>query len=412
MLKKSIGDIFAGLILLLIISSCGGTHLENGTWRATLKTESGVEIPFNFVLSDSAGGKLIYLINGDERFKVSDVAATGDSVFIKIPLFDSEIRSAIGNRKLKGQWIKHLADKDMTMEFRAENVSWRFFEIPEKPKYNASGRWSSTFVDTAGKTSVLIGEFTQDGSRLTGTFLSSTGDYRFLEGSVSDDKLFLSVFNGTDALLFTGTLKNDSVITDGKYYAGYSTLKNWTAKKDEKAMLPDAYSLTTLKPGYSSIDFSFPDLNSKKVSLSDEKFKRKVVIVQFLGSWCANCMDETVYLTSFYNKYKSRGVEVIGLAYERTNSFERSRKNVQNLKDRLAVNYDLLVTGYTNKNEEVIKSIPMLDKFMAFPTIIIIDKRGVVRKIHTGFSGPGTGEHYRTFTNEFEKTIDDLLAEE
>jgi hypothetical protein len=53
----------------------------------------------------------------------------------------------------------------------------------------------------------------------------------------------------------------------------------------------------------------------------------------------------------------------------------------------------------------------MLNKFMAFPTTIIIDKKGEVRKIHTGFSGPGTGKYYTEFAEEFDKLITDLLAE-
>jgi hypothetical protein len=75
------------------------------------------------------------------------------------------------------------------------------------------------------------------------------------------------------------------------------------------------------------------------------------------------------------------------------------------------VPYPLLITGYTNDKVEVVKSIPMLNGFMAFPTTIIIDKKGEVRKIHTGFSGPGTGKYYTEFAEEFEKLIQDLLAE-
>ena len=40
-----------------------------------------------------------------------------------------------------------------------------------------------------------------------------------------------------------------------------------------------------------------------------------------------------------------------------------------------------------------------------------IDKKGEVRKIHTGFSGPGTGSYYKDFTDEFEKLTEDLLGE-
>jgi alkyl hydroperoxide reductase subunit AhpC len=122
-------------------------------------------------------------------------------------------------------------------------------------------------------------------------------------------------------------------------------------------------------------------------------------------------MDETAYLAPFYEKYKSKGVEVVGLAYERTTDLQKSKKNVERMKNRFNVGYDMLLTGYTNDTKEVVKSLPMLQNFEAFPTTILIDKSGNVRKIHTGFSGPGTGEHYTEFVKEFEKSVDDLLAE-
>jgi hypothetical protein len=35
----------------------------------------------------------------------------------------------------------------------------------------------------------------------------------------------------------------------------------------------------------------------------------------------------------------------------------------------------------------------------------------MVRKIHTGYSGPATGDHYTQFVAEFKSTLDQLLAE-
>ena len=73
--------------------------------------------------------------------------------------------------------------------------------------------------------------------------------------------------------------------------------------------------------------------------------------------------------------------------------------------------YPILVTGFTPATGDPIKSLPQLANFMGFPTTIIIDKKGDVRKIHTGFSGPGTGNYYTAFVDEFDKLTDDLLAE-
>ena len=363
-------------------------------------------------MAESAGSKYLDIINGKERFRVNEIQTDGDSIIIQMPLFDSEIRVAHHGKTLEGRWIKHLASTDVSMPFKAEQgADWRFFKAKSEAKVNLNGKWSVTFIAEETKdTTLAIGQFEQQGSKLYGTFLTSTGDYRFLEGTVSGDKFYLSCFDGTHAYLFSGKVNGNS-ITDGKMYSGYSAIENWTAQKDEQAVLPDAYSLTGLKPGYTSIDFSFPDLEGKQVSLKDETFKNKVVVVQFFGSWCPNCMDETAFMVPFYNKYKDKGLAVVGLAYERTTDKERSTKNVKRLQERFKVNYPLLLTGYTNDKSEVVKSIPALKEFMAFPTTIIIDKKGTVRKIHTGFSGPGTGKYYTEFAEEFENLITDLLAE-
>lgn len=402
-------------LIILITTSCSKkpAELQKGTWRATVKTETGTEIPFNFEVTDSAGAKYIEIINGTDRFMVDNVIVKSDSVNIMMP-FNSEIKSVLDNNGyLYGKFIRHLEGKDVSMDFNAQpNTKWRFFSTKLKSKYSVNGRWSATFTSQDGKdTTFAVGEFVQKDARVTGTFLTQTGDYRFLQGAISDNKLYLSTFDGSNSLMFTGELTDNNTITHGKFYSGLSTIKDWNAKKDEKAMLPDSYSLTELKPGYSTINFSFPNLDGQPVSLDNEKFKNKVVVVQLFGSWCPNCMDETAYLTSFYNKYKNRGVEVIGLGYETSPDFAKSKRNIEHLKTRLNVNYEMLVTGFTNKKDEVMKSMPALSTFIAFPTLIIIDKKGVVRKIHTGFTGPGTGRYYTEFINQFERTIEDLLKE-
>lgn len=406
--KTIIVTVFLALILK---ASFAQTKLKTGVWRGALKTASGTDIPFNFDVKDVAGKQQLDIINGAERFKVTDVTTRGDSVFIHMPLFNSEFKLRLDSGSLKGQWVRHLGERDATVEFAATpNTSWRFVKTPIKPAHNIGGRWSAIIGEGAGR-DTTVGEFKQDGTRLTGTFLTTTGDYRYLEGSVSGDKMYLSCFDGGHAYTFTATITDAQTITEGKFYSGYSSVQTWTAVKNANAKLPDAYSLTALKPGYKKIDFTFKDISGKEVSLQDARYKNKVVIVQILGSWCPNCMDETAYMVNYYKKFQHKGVEVIGLAYERTTNFEKSQKALQQIKDRFNVPYPLLITGYTSNKVETAKSLPMLAKVVGFPTTIIIDKSGDVRKIHTGFSGPGTGEHYTEFIGEFEKLTNDLLAE-
>ena len=404
--------IIALSFFIITATASAQNKLQTGIWRGVLKTSTGNGLPFNFDVKTIGSSQQITIHNGIERFKVTDIKTKGDSVFIHMPLFNSEFKLKFADNGLKGQWIKHLADKDAAMDFTAApNTGWRFFKDP-KPGFDVSGRWSATFGEGTPGKEKLVGEFKQTGAKVTGTFLSISGDYRYLEGSVSGNELYLSCFDGGHAFIFTGKINNAKSISNGKYYSGLSGLDKWSAVKDPNAKLPDAYSLTVLKPGYKKIAFTFKDINGRNVSLADDRFKNKVVIVQMLGSWCPNCMDETnFFVTGYYKKYHPKGVEIVGLAYERTTDFAKSQKTLLQLKRHFNIPYTLLITGYTPSKGDPEKSLPMLADFKGFPSTIIIDKKGDVRKIHTGFSGPGTGIYYTRFINEFDKLTDKLLSE-
>lgn len=400
--------------LFLIIAACQTTHntLNRGIWRGALITESGAEIPFNFELKDSIGKWQMFIKNGKEQFKVDEITRENDSIFIKMPLYDSEIKGVIADNKIEGYWVKHLADKDVKMDFVAQyGITWRFKEQLKPASQNISGKWATIFTNLEGKdTTLAIGNFKQEGNAVSGSFLTPTGDYRYLDGVLDGDELSLSTFDGGFAFLFTAKV-NGETMGDGKFYSGFSSQELFTAKKDDNATLPDAYSLTYLKPGFDKVNFSFPDMNKKQVSLTDEEFKNKVVILQLLGSWCPNCMDETAFLSDYIRKNNFDDVKVLGLAYERTTDFEKSKANLQKVIHRFQVPYPFLITGYTNKKGEPAKSLPMLNAVMAFPTMIVIDKQGKVRNIHTGFNGPGTGKYYEDFVKEFETLISTLRKE-
>src|SRR6187402_899259 len=185
------------LSLLLLYSTGFAQKLATGVWRGALKTEAGKEIPFNFEVVNTAGKQHLAIINGTERFKVPAVSFNKDSVFIQMPLFDSEFRLKNIAGNLQGKWIRHLGDHDVAMDFVATpNTTWRILKIAPKAMVNISGRWSATFVNKAGKADVTVGEFKQVGDKLTGTFLTTTGDYRFLEGIVTGNTLYLSGFDG------------------------------------------------------------------------------------------------------------------------------------------------------------------------------------------------------------------------
>ncbi|MBC7653598.1 MAG: TlpA family protein disulfide reductase, partial [Oligoflexus sp.] len=178
-MKTSIKYLLFSVFAAIILNSCDkpSNKLQVGTWRGALATESGAEIPFNFDVVDSAGKYYIEIINSSERLKVDEITHLDDSIHIKLPLFDSEINGTLVDGKINGTWTKHLANKDAQMTFYAQSdVSWRIKERAEKPNVDVSGRWETTFI-SADKTDTTkaVGEFVQNQSKVTGTFLTTTG---------------------------------------------------------------------------------------------------------------------------------------------------------------------------------------------------------------------------------------------
>ncbi|MEX6687069.1 TlpA disulfide reductase family protein [Danxiaibacter flavus] len=404
---------------LLVASAAGiswknkNETLPNGVWRASIERKDGQNITFNFETKDSAGKKVLYVINGNERLLVDNIKSANDSLLIQMPFFESGFVVKLqDDGNLAGKWVKRYGPRVQVLPFAAAYNKKERFTATAQPAYNVSGRWSTTFSGRSGETEA-IGEFRQTGNKLTGTFLTTSGDYRYLEGVVSGDSLKLSGFDGGHAFLFTAAIKNNNEISGGKFYSGAVATEEWSATRNPSAELPDGYGLTKLKAGESKLDFTFKGIDEKNVSINDDRYKNKVVVIQILGSWCPNCMDETKFLSDYYKKNKSKGVEVIGLAYERTEDFKESQQALQSFKQRFKVDYPILVTGVAVSDTlRTEKTLPQLDKVSAFPTTIFIDKKGNVRKIHTGFNGPGTGDHYEIFKKEFDDLITSLLKED
>jgi thiol-disulfide isomerase/thioredoxin len=135
-----------------------------------------------------------------------------------------------------------------------------------------------------------------------------------------------------------------------------------------------------------------------------------VLVVALAGSWCPNCHDEAAFLAPFYREYRAKGLEIVSLMFEHFGDFDRAAAATERFRQHYGIEYTTLIAGISDKDEAA-KKLPMLDRVYAFPTTIIIDRRGRVRKIHTGYSGPATGDHYTQFVDEFKSTIDQLLAE-
>lgn len=413
---KTVGYIFSFIYLISCFqANSQNAVLKNGIWRGVFELtnqKNELVLPFIFEVSNQKGLPIITIINAEEKIKVDEIVIKNDSCIVKMPIFDTGFRLKILNDTLKGYFINYAKTEKNKIEFEAIYGETNRFKISRKSIQEFTGKYEVTFNPNQADEYKAIGLFKQNKEGIvTGTFLTETGDYRYLEGVAQGNNMVLSCFDGSHAFLFFSESQGKSFMADslnGNFFAGISGSEKWIAKRNDTFELKDPERITTLKNKDDKVYFSFKNLSNKTVSLDDDKFKNKVVIIQLMGSWCPNCMDETKYLSSLYKNYHLKGLEIIALAYERTPDFEKAKSNVLRLKNRFDVDYDILITGLTGKTKAS-ESMPFLSSVSAFPTTLILDRQHKVVSIYTGFNGPATGKAYEQYTKKTENLIEQLL---
>ena len=397
------------LLVFCLVFSCQTEtpkQLQTTSYRAVLKVNDSVDMPFVF---DVLSANTLVIKNAEERIEVDEIQYKNDSVFIKTPVFEGYIAAQLqDDGSLSGSFIKENLNR--VVPFYAEVGTERFTNT-NTATHNVTGNWETVFSpDSEADRYIAKGIFKQNGNQVIGTFRTTTGDYRFLEGVMSGNQLKLSTFDGAHAFLFTATVTDSTM--KGQFYSGNHWQEPFTAKRNANYELPDSDSLTFLKAGYDKVSFSFPDAEGNMVSLDDERFKNKVVLVQIMGTWCPNCLDESKYFAEFYKQNQNSDLEIIALAFEYVKTEEKGFSNIKRLTERVGITYPVLLaqTGTSSKTAAQEK-LPMLNQVLSYPTTIFIDKTGQVRKIHTGFNGPATEEKFTAFKTEFESFVNQLLQE-
>ena len=408
--------------LLLGLPQCRAVDAtESGThYDAWLECPGG-RLRFGLELSDDPRPQA-FLINGLERIAIPVVEARGaDAWLLSMPHYDSTLLVRRRGSGLEGEWTKVRGPGlETRMVFGAElaaTAQARDASGPEPAAPEASGgassepvlgRWSVAFADSEAP---AVGVFDAGPSgAVLGTFLTELGDYRFLAGDFDGQQLELSCFDGAHAFLFRASLEPDGTLS-GDFWSRDTWHETWTAQRDEEAQVANPFELSAWTGAVPLADLAFPDLDGRLRSLDDEAFAGRVRLIQLFGSWCPNCHDEAPYLVELDRRYRARGLSILGLAFELTGDLERDTRQVQRFKERYGVEYPILVAGIADK-QDASKRFPLLDRVRAYPTTIFLDSAGVVRQVHTGFSGPATGPEHELLRASFESLIEELLTEE
>ena len=395
------------LVLLFAIISCSEDYLlPSGSYIGALHTSDNQDIPFNmYLLNDGS----IQIYNHKEIVDMEKIIYEKDSFIIKSPVFEGYIKAKRSKEGINGYFTNNSLDRKI--KFTANSGAERFKIKNHKTSYDFSGKWKVVFNPGEVEQYNAIGIFDQNGSKISGTFRTTTGDYGFMEGVCEGNSVMMSTFNGARSYLFKGNLENDNIA--GYFYRGNYNKIPFKASRDEEFSLPNPNSLTVMNDSVSNkFKFSFKDSRGVLVSDSDSVFDNKVVVIQIMGTWCPNCLDETSFISEFIEENNYEDLRFVSLAFEYAKTKRKAIENINKLEKRFDIKYPILLAQYGTSNKvEAQKKLPSLNQVISYPTLIFIDRNKNVRRIHTGFNGPATGKKYQKFKNEFKNLVIKLIEE-
>jgi cytochrome c biogenesis protein CcmG, thiol:disulfide interchange protein DsbE len=118
-------------------------------------------------------------------------------------------------------------------------------------------------------------------------------------------------------------------------------------------------------------DISMPTLDGGAVRLSD--YRGKVVLVNFWGTWCEPCKEETPALEASYQKLKDQGLVILGVNLRRQEPDEQA---IRAFLDQYRVSYTTAL--------DVDGEAARLFQISPIPTSYFIDPAGNIRYIRVG----------------------------
>ncbi|MEN9699231.1 MAG: hypothetical protein RLZZ301_429 [Bacteroidota bacterium] len=353
----------------------------------------------------------IQITNGKEQYQLAVSKYIGDTIVYRFPAQDAEWRIAYNEdfTDARGWWINY--NKKTPVRYPV-HLHQGITELPvqEQPVVNVSGRWKVRFAPGTPDEETLVGVFEQKiGNWVYGSFLSETGDYRYLHGYILENQLYLQTYTGYWAFLVEAQL-NGSNEMEGVFYSGAKSRTAFKATRDENVQLRNEAELTYLiKRDERVVLQNLIKLNGRKISLDVAK-KGQVTLIQIMGTWCPNCIDETKLFSELNASYGSRGLEVVALGFEVGTDQKKQRNRLKKFSKELELHYPVYLAGTASK-EAAAAYFPMLNGIMSFPTSILVDRQGKIIAIHTGFSGPATGAAYTELVEKFKQEIEGALSE-
>ncbi|MCE2864403.1 MAG: TlpA family protein disulfide reductase [Cryomorphaceae bacterium] len=403
------------IYIIVILFHANFLFAQNATtlpFIAEIQLNDRLQIQVIVALAEKNPNSPITIVNGKEVYQLSVKKRIGDTIVYQFPAQDAEWRVAFEKdfSEARGWWINY--NKKVPVRYPV-HLYMTLSEMIPKPDTifpELFGRWKVVFEPGTPNEELLVGVFQQEmNGRIFGSFLSETGDYRYLHGYAANGKLHLQTYTGYWAFVVEADLNGSNEMT-GVFYSGGKSSTSFKATRDETVQLRNEAELTYLiKRDERVVLNNLIKLNGRKTNLDFSK-KGQVTLIQIMGTWCPNCIDETNLLRALKETYGPKGLEIIALGFEVGADSKKQRSRLKKFAKDLQVNYPVYLAG-TSSKEAAAAYFPMLNGIMSFPTSILVDRQGKIIAIHTGFSGPATGTAYTELVEKFKQEIEGALNE-
>jgi thiol-disulfide isomerase/thioredoxin len=349
------------------------------------------------------------IVNGVERIPI-EIKWGKDSTFkSSLPLFNTYFEGKKEKGILTGDWVDPTRTGDYRIPFQIVNNKIREFDtkvhIPVHLKYKI------VFEDDSVP-AILDMAVVKEEYVVYGTVLTETGDYRYLQGEpFENNRFYLSAFDGTHLFYLAAQLVDNKI--EGVFMSGKHYMAKFKGEADANFELREADELTWMKNPKDVLKLKLDADAKTERSFGEKDWKGKLTLVQIMGTWCPNCTDESQFVKSMYEKYSGQGLQVVPVSFERGTDKQVSFTRINSQAKQMALPYPVyLGSGAESPQKAAAMVFSQLNHVMSFPTLILIGKDGKVKKVWTGFYGPGTGVHYREHTAEIEDAVLRLLRKD
>ncbi len=400
------------VIAALVAASCSRQAPSlAGDWDATIVSLANAEVPFRFVIGGTPDQPTGTFVNGDERMTSTGGSFKDGQLVINFDQYGSKVIAHLNGDVLEGEYNR--TTRGAAYPFRATRArdgrggpGDAAAKAKDLNPPSIAGEWKIPTPEDAHEPAWLF-IVRQNGADVSAAIQKLDGDTGTLTGSFRDGTLVLSHFSGARPMRLEVTVNPDgslALLEDSKIpHTAFRATDPRAAGLDSK----DPTQAARAKDPRAPVTLTFPDLNGTPVSLSDERFRGKVVILSMTGSWCPNCHDEAPFFVDLYRKYHDKGLEIVLLAFEEAGQLANPVRLKAFVK-QYAITYPVLLVG---EPKDLSARLPQFDGLYAFPTSVYIGRDGRVRGTHTGFSGKATGALYTKTTEEITSTVEKLLAE-